>query len=111
MCSITPAECKIVFNELDIELGEVGSVLNQEQRELNHSSASYTILNPYVPLLAPHHSHFKLHQICVLGQFSVCIVILSMVTPLLALNLYQQPISSVRAVSYTHLTLPTNREV
>ena len=54
MCSITPVECKIVFNELDIEVREGGSVLNQEKWELDRSSAGYAILNPHVSLVAPY---------------------------------------------------------
>ena len=93
---MTPVECKIVFNELDIEVGKVGSVLKQEQRELDRLSASYSILNTHVSLLAPHvallapHfiSHFKVYRIRVVGQPSVSNVILSMVTPLLTLKLF-----------------------
>ena len=39
--------------------------------------------------------HFKVYRTCVLGQSSVCNVILIKVTPLLTLNLYRQPISIV----------------
>jgi len=47
-------ECIIVFDELDIEVGEVRSALNQEQPKLDCSSASYALLNPHASLLGPH---------------------------------------------------------
>ena len=57
---MTHVECKIGFIGLDNEVWEVGSVLNEEQRELGHSSASYAILNSRVSLLVSHHlNHFK----------------------------------------------------
>ena len=49
MCSV-----KVALLGLDNQVWEVGSVLNQKQWELGHSSASYAILNAHVPLLASH---------------------------------------------------------
>jgi len=73
MCSMISAECKIVFNKLDIEVGEVGSVLKHEQLELDSLGASYTILNPHVPLLAPHLSFSSISNMCIgPNQFSQC---------------------------------------
>jgi len=48
------AECNIAFNGLEKDVWEVRSVLNQEQQELGHLSASYAILNPHVSPLASH---------------------------------------------------------
>ena len=50
---MTHVECKISFIGHDNEVWKVGSVLNQKQRELGHSSASFTILNPHVLGLSP----------------------------------------------------------
>jgi len=50
-------------------------------------------------------SHFKVYQVSVLVQSSVCNVILSMVTLLLTLNLCQQPIPSVRESHVPCITL------
>jgi len=70
---MTPVECKIVFNELDIEVGEVGSVLKHEQLELDSLSASYAMLNPHVPLLAPHLSFSSISNMCIGPiQFTQC---------------------------------------
>ena len=54
MCSVTHVECKITFIGLDNEVWKVGSVLNEEQRELEHSNASYAILNCHISPLASH---------------------------------------------------------
>ena len=51
---MTHVECKITFITLDNEVWKVGSVLNQEPRELDHSNASYAILNRWIYVLASH---------------------------------------------------------
>jgi len=51
---MTHLECQNAFVELSIKIEEVGSVLNQEQRELGHSNASYAILHRHMSLLASH---------------------------------------------------------
>ena len=52
---MTHVECSIAFNGLKKEIWEVRSVLNQEQRELGHLSASYAILSVHV---SPLNSHY-----------------------------------------------------
>jgi len=47
-------ECKVSFIGLENEVWEVRSVLNKKQQELDHSIASYIILNAHVSLLASH---------------------------------------------------------
>jgi len=64
---------------------------------LGNSSATYIILNPHVPLLDSHlYYYLKVYRIFILGQFSVFNIILNKATPLLALNLYRQLISSIK---------------
>ena len=55
--------------------------------------SSWTLMYLFWPLTFI--NYLKMYWICGLGQSSVSNVILKMVTPFLALNLYRQPISSV----------------
>ena len=49
---MTHLRCQKALVELIIKVDKVGSVLNQEHRELSYLNASYAILNRHISLLA-----------------------------------------------------------
>ena len=75
---MTHVKCEITFIGLHNEVWEVGSVLNQKQRE-HHLSVSYFILNPHVSPLASH--LYRLFQI--ISNMCIEPIILNMVTSFL----------------------------